>query len=269
MSDTADEVLTLARRLAEQAGALVRDGRREGVHEASTKSTATDMVTEWDQASERFIVDQLALHRPDDGLIGEEGTTRAGTSGIDWLIDPIDGTTNFLYDLPTYAISIAAADEAGALVGAVYVPALGWMFSAARGRGAWLDGEPIRCTDTADVSTALVATGFAYSPDRRRVQGRRVARMLPLIRDIRRFGAASVDLCLVACGRVDAYFEEGLGPWDVAAGGLIAAEAGAVVTTIDGAALHSPACGPVSVLAAGPRLHDPMLALIAGVAGKM
>ena len=263
------ELLDLARRLAGEAGQLVGDGRRQGIHDTATKSSATDMVTDWDRASERFIVEQLVRHRPADGLIGEEGASRASTSGIHWLIDPIDGTTNFLYDLPAYAVSIAACDAAGAVAGAVFVPALDWMFTAERGHGARLNDTPIRCSGLDDPATALVATGFGYDVARRRRQAEQIARLLPRIRDIRRFGAASIDLCLVACGRVDAYFEEGLGPWDVAAGGLIAAEAGATVTTLAGEALVSPVDGPATVLAAGPRLHGPMAALIADVAGKM
>lgn len=184
------------------------------------------MVTEFDRAAEEQIVGRLRRKRPLDGIVGEEGSDTAGTSGVHWLIDPIDGTTNFLYGLPGWAVSVAALDDDGALAGAVYVPAFDELFTATRGGGALLDGQPIRCGEVTDPATALVATGFGYTADRRARQGARVARLLPQVRDIRRFGAASVDLCYVAAGRLDAYFEEGLGPWDFAAGELIAREAG-------------------------------------------
>lgn len=184
------------------------------------------MVTEFDRASEQQIVERLRRERPHDGILGEEGSDTAGTSGVHWLIDPIDGTTNFLYDLPGWAVSVAALDAAGAIAGAVYVPALDELFTAARGGGAFLNGRPIRCGTVTDPATALVATGFGYVAEQRARQGARVALLLPQVRDIRRFGAASVDLCHVAAGRLDAYYEEGLGPWDFAAGELIAREAG-------------------------------------------
>ncbi len=181
-----DELLDLASQLARAAGHLAAEGRRRGTPTGDTKSTATDMVTEWDRASERVIVDGLRAERPDDGLIGEEGSTAQGTSGIGWLIDPIDGTTNFLYDLPGWAVSIAAVDGDGALVGVVYVPSHDEMFTAARGRGAACNGRPIRCGTLADPATALVATGFSYDPARRAVHTARLVHVLPHVRDIRR-----------------------------------------------------------------------------------
>ena len=204
--------------LALRAGAMIRQARRSGAglvdtKLVDTKSTATDMVTEFDRASERLIVDAIRAARPDDAIVGEEGTADEGTSGVSWLIDPIDGTTNFLYGLPGYAVSIAAADHDGALAGAVYVPATDELFTAARGQGATLNGEPIHCSDNTDIATALVATGFSYHPDLRQKHMRRLQHIIADIRDIRRFGAAAPDLCYVAAGRVDAYFEEHLGPW--------------------------------------------------------
>jgi len=257
------DLAALAVDLAGEAGRMVAAGRRQGITDAGTKSTATDVVTEWDRASERFLVQEIKRARPNDGLIGEEGTDHPGTSGIRWLIDPIDGTTNFLYDLPTYAVSIGVCDAEGALVAAVYIPGLDWMFAAVRDQGATLNNAPIRCSTTTALDTALVATGFAYSPARRAAQASRLGRLLPVIRDIRRFGAASVDLCLVACGRVDAYFEEGLGPWDVAAGALIATESGCRVTTVGGDELVSPTAGPTSVLAANHHVYPLIAAAIA------
>ncbi len=226
---TADETLALrdlACSLAVEAGRTAADGRAGGVWHAGTKSTATDVVTEFDRQSERYIVDRLRSERPDDGLIGEEGSAHQGTTGVGWLIDPIDGTTNFLYDLPGWAVSVAAIDGDGSLAGAVYVPRTDELFAAARGHGATVNGRTLCCSDAVHLATSLVATGFGYDSDRRRRQGTRLALMLPHVRDVRRLGAASVDLCYVAAGRLDGYYEEGLGPWDFAAGELIAREAG-------------------------------------------
>jgi myo-inositol-1(or 4)-monophosphatase len=254
----AAELVALARRLAVEAGALVREGRRQGLHDVSTKTSTTDMVTEYDRQSEALIVSGLLAARPDDGIVGEEGAQHAGTSGVQWLIDPIDGTTNFLYGLPGYAISIAALDPDGLLAGVVHVPALGETFHAGRGGGAYLDDRPIRCSGGDVLATALVATGFSYDPGLRVRQTTALTRVIGRIRDIRRFGAAAVDLCHVACGRVDAYYERGLGPWDLAAGELIAREAGALVTGFDGDAPR-----PGAVVAATPGIHAELLALLA------
>lgn len=251
------ELLHLARSLAVEAGTLVAEGRASGIRSSETKSTSTDMVTEFDRASEALIVGRISTLRPNDGIVGEEGTDTEGSSGIRWLVDPIDGTTNFLYGLPGYAVSIAAADEHGALVGAVYIPTLGELFSAQRGGGATLNDLPISCGTLADPATALVATGFSYHPERRAAQARRVARLIGSVRDIRRIGAAAIDLCFVAAGRLDAYFEEGLGPWDLAAGELIAREAGCRTGDFDGGPAR-----PGEVLVSNPTLFGPMLALL-------
>lgn len=263
--DGADELLALAARLAVEAGTMAAEGRRErGVTAAATKSTVTDMVTEFDRACEELIVSGLHAARPDDGIVGEEGTDHAGTSGIDWLVDPIDGTTNFLYGLPGWAVSIAARGPEGALVGAVYVPATDELFTARVGGGAQLNGRSIRCSDTTDLAVTLVATGFAYSTDLRRGQAARAGALLPHVRDIRRFGAASTDLCHVAAGRVDAYYEEWLGPWDIAAGELIAREAGCSVGALEGG--HAP---PLSLLVAGPGVFTPLRELIADIDAQL
>ena len=251
------QLRALACELACNAGALVFEGRRLGLDSVDTKSTPTDMVTEFDKAAEAMIVAGLRATRPDDAIVGEEGTSIAGTSGISWLIDPIDGTTNFYYALPGYAVSIAAADPDGAVVGAVYVPATNELFSAARGLGATLNDQSIGCSRTDALSHALVATGFSYQPAIRRQQIARLQHMIGEVRDIRRLGAASVDLCYAAAGRVDAYFEENLGPWDFAAGELIAREAGCLSGDFSG--------GPVrtaQVLVANPKLFEPLRALI-------
>lgn len=257
MPDPAD-LVALARRLAGAAGDLVSEGRRAGLREVATKSTITDMVTEFDRQSEALIVRGILDARPEDAVIGEEGAARAGTSGIEWLVDPIDGTTNFLYGLPGYAVSIAARDEGGLLAGVVHVPTLGETFHAARGGGAFLDDSPIRCSTATTLATSLVATGFSYDPGHRTRQVEALVGVIGKVRDIRRFGAAAVDLCYVACGRFDAYYERGLSAWDLAAGELIASEAGALVTSFEG---ESPR--PGDVVAAAPGIHASLLELLA------
>jgi myo-inositol-1(or 4)-monophosphatase len=253
-------LVELARTLAAGAAELIVAGRRAGLTGVSTKSSATDMVTEYDRRSERYIVERLHEMRPDDALVGEEGTSTTGTTGLTWLIDPIDGTTNYLYGLAGYAVSVAVADGHGPLAGAVAIPALGELFSAARGHGARCNDAPVRCSTTVELATALVATGFSYQRQRRRAQAVRVAGLIDQVRDIRRIGAAAGDLCYCAAGRVDIYFEEHLNPWDLAAGEIIAREAGCRVGDLRG--------GPVradSVLVAPPALFEPMVELLAGL----
>jgi myo-inositol-1(or 4)-monophosphatase len=267
VTDLPRQLCDLAARLAVEAGTLVLEGRTHGVRSASTKSSETDVVTEFDRASERLIVQGLSAARPDDAVIGEEGTDAAGASGVRWLIDPIDGTTNFLYDLPGWAVSIAALVDDQPQAGAVYVPGSGELFTAIAGQGAQLDGEPIQCSTTATLDHALVATGFSYLVDRRRGQGERFARIIPKIRDVRRFGAASTDLCNLAAGRLDAYYEQYLGAWDWAAGELIAREAGCLTGRFDGGAIGGADDGPSEhsgLLAANPALFGQMVELLAG-----
>lgn len=251
------ELRELAASIAVEAGALVRGGRLGAIGGIESKSSSTDMVTEFDRASERLIADRLHRARPDDAVVGEEGTDRVGTSGVHWLVDPIDGTTNYLYGLPGYAVSIAAADEHGTLAAAVYIPSSGELFSAGRGQGATLDGRPIQCSGLDDLSQALVGTGFSYQPERRTRQARRIAALIHRVRDIRRLGAASVDLCFVAAGRLDAYFEEWLGAWDLAAGELIAREAGCVTGDFTGGPVR-----PEQLLVATPGVWESLAALI-------
>lgn len=229
------ELLELARSIAIEAGELAARRRREGVEVADTKSTLTDVVTAADREVEELIRVRLADARPHDGILGEEGGTSGGTSGLTWVVDPIDGTVNYLYGLPSYGVSIAVVEGDGdphtweALAGAVSNPAVGEIFTARRGGGAQLDGRPIRVADPVPLDLALVGTGFAYAVDARVAQGAVVGALLPLVRDIRRGGAASLDLASAASGRLNAYYERSLSPWDHAAGGLIAEEAGAVV----------------------------------------
>ncbi|MEO9224271.1 MAG: inositol monophosphatase family protein, partial [Acidimicrobiales bacterium] len=223
----------------------------------TTKSSATDMVTEVDEAVEALIVDRLAAARPDDGVNGEEGASREGTTGVVWQVDPIDGTTNFVYGYPGFAVSLAAELHGAAIAAAVYDVMRDELFTATKDGGAWRDGAAIRCTDAHSIAAALVATGFSYEPERRARQAHVLTAVLPAVRDIRRGGAASTDLCAVACGRVDAYYERGLQPWDHAAGALIAAEAGAIVGDLDG--------GQPSwefTLAAAPALFDALRTIL-------
>jgi fructose-1,6-bisphosphatase/inositol monophosphatase family enzyme len=228
------ELLVIARDLAREASALLLDGLTRHRSEISTKSTRTDMVTEMDRASERLIVDGILERRPHDGIVGEEGADVAGTSGIRWLVDPIDGTTNYLYAHPGFAVSIAAQRDGETIAGAVIDPIHNDEFAAAKELGATRNGETAIAPDHADLATALVATGFAYDAVTRARQAIVLEYVLPRVRDIRRMGAAAVDLCSVAVGRVNAYYERGLSPWDLAAGALIASEAGATVGSLDG-----------------------------------
>ena len=254
---TPHDLLALATSLARDAGELAFEGRKSGLSSVGTKSTATDMVTEYDRASERLIVDRLRRDRPNDSIIGEEGASFDGTSGIEWCIDPIDGTTNFTYALPNWAVSLGVADQHGPLVGVVHIPPLGETFTAVRGEGALLNGVRITCSTTTAISQALVCTGFSYAAHQRSVQSARVARMIHEVRDIRRFGAASIDMCYVACGRLDAYFEENLHPWDIAAGALIAREAGCRLGDFRGGPLR-----PAEALVATPAVFDSLSAMI-------
>jgi myo-inositol-1(or 4)-monophosphatase len=237
-SDAADQtdLLALAERLARGAGALtVRLRAAAGPLHVSAKSTPTDVVTEVDRASERWLTDELARLRPDDAVLGEEGADRAGGSGVRWVVDPIDGTVNFLYGLRPYAVSVAAERDGVVVAGCVHDPTSGETFGAALGGGAVLDGAPLGGTWLApSLDTAIVATGFGYDAGLRAGQGEVLAGLLPRVGNVRRLGSAALDLCYVAAGRVDAYYEHGLKPWDRAAGLLIATEAGAVVGGLRG-----------------------------------
>ena len=247
-SDLISELLSLAQVIANKAGALLID--RPESFDINQKSSARDFATQMDHASEKLIVEEILRARPLDGIIGEEGANRESNSGITWVIDPIDGTVNYFYNLPGWNISIAAKDSDGVLIGVVYAPTLNSMWHATRGGGAFLNDKRIHCTDANDLKESLIATGFSYDLAERVRQGEKIASLIPRVRDIRRNGAAAVDLCHVASGAVDGYFETGLKEWDLAAGGLIAREAGALVTGRNG----GPA-GEAMVLAAGPALH--------------
>jgi myo-inositol-1(or 4)-monophosphatase len=256
-------LLDVAVPVAEKAADLLREGAGRTRSSVGTKSTATDMVTEMDRASEALIVDALLAARPDDGILAEEGSARTGSSGVRWVIDPLDGTTNYLYGVPGWSVSIAAETEGadGEVVAGVVLDVVhGELYTAAAGHGARCNGDPIHCSDQDQLSNALLATGFGYAPERRRAQARVLVDLLPQVRDIRRQGSAAVDLCWTARGRVDAYYEKGLSWWDLAAGSLVAREAGAAVTDLAG--------GPVvpgSIFAATPRIAGPLRAVLASL----
>jgi myo-inositol-1(or 4)-monophosphatase len=267
-------LLDLACKVAVAAGRLLigSGGRPEVV---ATKSSPTDVVTEADQAAESLIRDLIGEERPGDRILGEEGgetpggqSGQGGRSAVRWIVDPLDGTVNYLYGLPDWAVSIAAEVDGTVVAGAVFVPRRDELYSARLGSGAWLSsgaldwrgedvGSPVRlaCNHDVPLAQALVATGFGYEAGRRQVQGDVLRAVLPQVRDIRRGGSAAVDLCSVASGTVDAYYERGVNLWDIAAGGLIAAEAGARVTGLHG----RPPSPSMTVAAAQPllgELHD-------------
>lgn len=254
------QLLVAALRAAEAAGGelLRRFGAAAGV---GTKSSATDPVSDADRASESLLVDALLAARPDDGILGEEGTQRPGNSGLRWVIDPLDGTVNYLYGYPGWSVSIACEDLGGALVGVVHDPLRGETFSATRGGGAWWRGQRVTVNNPVPLEQALVATGFSYRPDHRRRQARIVADLLPRVRDVRRGGSCALDLCGVAAGRVDGYYEDTTSRWDWLAGALIAVEAGAVVGELP---LVN---GGSGVVAAGAALYEPLRALVTAPGG--
>jgi myo-inositol-1(or 4)-monophosphatase len=250
-------LLELAESVAQRAATALVAGLGQRRRAVTTKSSPTDMVTEMDRAVEQLIVEGILDARPDDGLLGEEGTSRDGTSGVRWIIDPLDGTTNYLYGHAGFAVSVAAAIGDEVAAGVVIDPLHADVFEATAGGGATRNGRAITCTSADDLDRALVATGFSYEPARRARQAAVLTTVLPRVRDIRRMGAAAVDLCSVACGRVDAYWERGLQPWDLAAGALVAREAGAQVGDLTG----GPA-SPAFTLAAAPGLFEPLAVLL-------
>jgi myo-inositol-1(or 4)-monophosphatase len=251
-----DATLALATDLAREAGALALQ-MRAGIGVLETKSSPTDVVTEADKAVEKLLVTALSSARPLDGLLGEEGAGSPGTSGFRWVIDPIDGTVNYLYGIPQWAVSIGFEDASGAVVGVVYDPNKDELWQAVRGGGAALNGVPLRCSTVSSLAGALVGTGFGYEAHVRAFQSQLLPTLLPAVRDIRRQGAGSLDLCSVAGARLDAYFEKGLSPWDLSAGSLIASEAGAVVSGLRGRAASADL-----VVAAGPGVHAALVALL-------
>jgi myo-inositol-1(or 4)-monophosphatase len=252
MTDT-QQLLDLALKIARQAGDLLIN--RPASWDLTVKSTAIDIATQMDLASEKLIVESILAARPDDGIIGEEGAARESKSGVTWVIDPVDGTVNYFYGLPGWAISIAAKDENGTLVGVVHSPTVNATWHASKGGGAFLNNVEIACKDPIELNRALISSGFAYDVNNRIEQLKIVTALLPKIRDLRRIGSAAADICHVATGMVDGYFETGLYEWDLAAAELIAREAGATVST-------RPWHGLNLTVAAGPHLFAALNAQI-------
>lgn len=256
MADRAPEpekLLAIAVEVAREGAEAARRMRAEAVPDFDTKSTDTDVVTAADRAVERQVVAALRAVRPGDSVLGEEyGTAGATERGsVRWILDPIDGTVNYLYGLPIYALSLAAEVDGAVVAGVVRNPETGHEWTATRGGGAFRGGRRLRGSTQAALAHALVGTGFGYAAPRRAHQGTVVAGLLPLVRDVRRLGSAALDLCLVAEGALDAFYEKGLNPWDHAAGGLIAAEAGVTIGGLNGAPP-----GPDFLLAAPPALFS-------------
>lgn len=271
-----DALLELAVSIAREAGEMLLAKRLARPEVLATKSSPTDVVTALDRASEELIRTRIRQARPQDAILGEEGGEtpgrsarsgpggEAGTPGQDgadrvkWVVDPIDGTVNFLYGLPDWAVSIAAEVDGEIVAGVVHNVPRGEIFTAVKGGGAWLAGERLRCNTGVPLGQALVATGFGYGAERRRVQAEVLAQVVPRVRDIRRGGSCAVDLCSVAAGRVDAYYERGTNYWDWAAAGLIAAESGARFAGLNG----KPA-NPELTLSAAPGLFEELHDLLA------
>jgi myo-inositol-1(or 4)-monophosphatase len=262
----ADALLEVAVEAATTAGALLLERVRHGAErQVTSKSTPTDLVSEADLASERAIRELLALRRPDDGFVGEEGDHAEGTSGLSWVVDPLDGTVNFLFGIPQWCVSVAVRDRDGTIVGAVYDPNSDELFSATRGGPATLvgpEGEVELSGSTredVELATAMLATGFAYDAAVRAAQARVLARVLPRVRDVRRFGSAALDLAWTAAGRYDAYFERTVKQWDIAAGALICERAGLRVLELP---VHEQL--PWGILVAPPDLAESLLELVGG-----
>jgi myo-inositol-1(or 4)-monophosphatase len=262
MNVAEDELLDVAHEAARAAAAELRPRFGHHQHGIRAKSGPTDLVSEADLAAEAAIRRVLAERRPGDGILGEEeGET--GDGELRWVIDPLDGTINFLFGIPQFAVSVACEDADGVFVGVVLDPVREETFAATRSGPSTLNGAQITGSDREDLSTALVATGFAYDAEVRVRQAVALSRVLPRVRDIRRAGAAALDLAWCACGRLDGYYERGVKPWDHAAGGLIAARAG---FTLRG--LEDGADGPAGLLVAPPALVDELLALVLGDSGS-
>jgi len=259
-SPTEQELLAVAHAAAQAAASelVARFGAEpDGLR---SKSTPTDPVSAADLAAEEAIRRVLARERPGDAILGEEGgetVAAASSDGLRWVVDPLDGTVNYLHRIPQFAVSIACEDADGTIVGVVLSPVTGETFAATRSGPATLNDETIAGSDCDSLSMALVGTGFAYSPEVRAAQGNVLQRLLPLVADIRRPGAAALDLCICACGRIDAYYERSIKAWDIAAGSLICRRAGLEVRRLESSGILPP-----GVLAASPALIDVLLELV-------
>jgi myo-inositol-1(or 4)-monophosphatase len=255
------ELLEVAIDAARMAGALLSERARHGEErEVSSKSTPTDLVSEADLASQRAIAEMLAERRPDDGFVGEEeGRSEEGESGLSWVVDPLDGTVNFLFGIPHWSVSVAVRDGEGVLAGAVYDPNRDELFTATREGRPMLNGQAILASARSDLPSAMVATGLAYDAGVREAQAKVLARLAGRVRDIRRFGSAALDLAWTAAGRYDAYFERSVKQWDIAAGQLICERAGLEVRELP---VYENL--PWGILVAPPALMEPLLELVCG-----
>lgn len=249
--------LDLATRAARAAGDLLLEHYRGPATGVASKSTPTDLVSDADRASDELLLKLISSERPHDGFITEESEGRDSESGFDWVLDPLDGTVNFLFRIPWWCVSVALEDGDGALVGAIYHPLADEMFTATRGGGAFLNGERIEVRDRDDLAQSLVGTGFYYDAEIREQQAEIVGRVLPRARDVRRMGSAALDLASVACGRLDAFYEAPTEHWDRAAGVLLVEEAGGIVSTLPGPDGHSD-----GVIASGPGIHDSLRSIV-------
>jgi myo-inositol-1(or 4)-monophosphatase len=253
------ELASVALEAARAGASVLKQAAGRTPESIETKTSATDLVSEVDLQAEAAVTGVIRRCRPDDAILGEEGTERPGSSGVRWVVDPLDGTVNFVFGVPQFAVSVGAQLDGACVVGVVVDPCRDEIWTAVRARGARLNGRPLvrssstqRASGTVALSTALVSTGFGYRPERRRWQAQVMAGLLHQVRDIRRFGAASLDLCWTAAGRFDIYYEWGLNPWDLDAGSLICSEAGLRVETLEGRV----------ILAASPQLWEPMRGLL-------
>jgi myo-inositol-1(or 4)-monophosphatase len=254
---SADGLLELALGAARDAGELLLERFGAPASGVESKSSTTDMVSDADRAAERLLLDRITSARPDDGVLGEEGAEIGGTSGLTWVVDPLDGTTNYLFGYPVWSVSVACEDAEGGVVAVVHDPTRGETFSAVRGGGATLNGRPVRTRAPRGLERALIGTGFAYDPDDRRFQARVLTHLLPRVRDVRRGGSAALDLAWVACGRLDGFYEWGIKHWDRAAGMLLVAEAGGAVSVFEPGGGLDPC-----VVAAAADQHDPLRELV-------
>ena len=264
MTAEADAALRTAVTAATAAGAVLLSRWELPDSGRAFKSTSTDEVSDADRASEKVIVDAIRGAHPEDEIVSEEGGGARGTSGRRWLVDPLDGTTNWLYRIPQWCVSIACSDGSGPFVGVVFDPVRGELFRATRGGGAHLEARGtarrLAVTTLTDLGRALLADGFSYSAEERREQARREAGILPRIRDVRRMGAAALDLAYVACGRFDGYAEAGANEWDWAAGRLLVTEAGGRLSETPGVRPNGP-----TLVASGPGIHDALVDLLLAV----
>ena len=258
MSTSPTALRVIAAEAARAAGELLLERFVAGGERAvGSKSSPTDVVSEADYAAERAIRDLLAARRPGDAILGEEGGETQAGAGLRWIVDPLDGTVNFLFGIPQWCVSVAVYDDDGGLAGVVFDPLRDEIFTAERGGPAMHDGSPIHGSQCAEIGESLVATGFGYEAAVRRAQAEVVAGLLPQVRDVRRMGSAALDLAWTAAGRYDAYYERGVQTWDIAAGSLLCTQAGLAVRT-----LRADGIKPQGLVVAPAALIDELEALV-------